>query len=78
MSQENVELQHRLTDAFNRRDFDAMLALTDKDVELIPRVGGWKVAMTATTESVAGGPTCSALSQTSASSFMRCKTWGEA
>ena len=40
MSQENVELQHRLTDAFNRRDLDAYLALTDEDIEAIPRVGG--------------------------------------
>ena len=40
MSQENVELQQRLTDAFNRRDLDAYLALTDEDIEAIPRVGG--------------------------------------
>ena len=33
---------------------------------------GWKAAITATTEPVAGGWTCSALSPTSASSFMRC------
>ena len=39
MSQENVELQHRLTDAFNWRDLDAYLALTDEDIESIPRVG---------------------------------------
>ena len=37
MSQENVELLHRGSDAFNRRDLDAYLALTDEDVELIPR-----------------------------------------
>ena len=37
MSQENVELQHRLTDAFNRRDLDAHLALMDDDVENVPR-----------------------------------------
>jgi hypothetical protein len=29
MSHENVELQHRSTDAFNRRDLDAFLRLTD-------------------------------------------------
>src|SRR4051794_41426438 len=40
MSHENLELQHRLTDAFNRRDLDAYLALTDEDIEAIPRVGG--------------------------------------
>ena len=32
MSQENVELTHRAFDAFNRRDLDASLALTDDDV----------------------------------------------
>jgi ketosteroid isomerase-like protein len=39
MSQENVELAYRLTDAFNRRDLDAYLDLTDEDVEAIPRTG---------------------------------------
>jgi hypothetical protein len=39
MSQEKVELQHRLTDAFNLRDLDAYLALTDEGVEAIPRMG---------------------------------------
>jgi ketosteroid isomerase-like protein len=33
MSQENVELVHRVFDAFNRRDLDAMLALIDDDME---------------------------------------------
>ena len=37
MSQENVELVYRALDAFNRRDLDASLALTDDDVEAIPR-----------------------------------------
>jgi ketosteroid isomerase-like protein len=37
MSQENVELTYRAADAFNRRDLDAHLALTDDDVEAIPR-----------------------------------------
>ena len=37
MSQENVELTHRATDAFNRRDLDAFLALVDDDVEYVPR-----------------------------------------
>ena len=37
MSQENVELHYRAMDAFNRRDLDAFLALTDDDVEAIPR-----------------------------------------
>ena len=37
MSQENLELAYRLTDAFNRRDLDALLALMDDDVELVPR-----------------------------------------
>jgi hypothetical protein len=39
MSQENVELQHRLTDAFNRRDLSTCLALMDEDVEGVPRAG---------------------------------------
>ena len=37
MSQENVELFYRAMDAFNRRDLDALLALMDDDVELVPR-----------------------------------------
>jgi hypothetical protein len=37
MSQENVELVRRAVDAFNRRDLDAFVALTDDDVEVIPR-----------------------------------------
>jgi ketosteroid isomerase-like protein len=36
MSQENVVLFHRAHDAFNRRDIDAFLALTDPDVEFTP------------------------------------------
>ena len=39
MSQENVELLRRATEAFNRRDLDASLTLTDDDVEVIPRAG---------------------------------------
>jgi ketosteroid isomerase-like protein len=38
MSQENVELTHRAFDAFNRRDFDALLALMDDDVEVFSRL----------------------------------------
>ena len=38
MSQENVELVWRLFDAFNRRDLDTYLALSDEDIEAIPRV----------------------------------------
>ncbi|MEK6250988.1 MAG: nuclear transport factor 2 family protein [Actinomycetota bacterium] len=38
MSQENVELVHRITAAINRHDIDAVLALTDPDVEFIPRL----------------------------------------
>jgi ketosteroid isomerase-like protein len=37
MSQENVNLVRRAVDAFNRRDIDAFLALTDDDIEVIPR-----------------------------------------
>jgi ketosteroid isomerase-like protein len=43
MSQENVEAHHRVTDAFNRRDLDALLALIDEDFEgasrLVPLEG---------------------------------------
>ncbi len=38
MSQENVELAHRLFDAVNRDDLDAALALMDDDVEAVPRL----------------------------------------
>ena len=36
MSQENVELLHRVNDAFNRRDLDAFLALNHAEVEFTP------------------------------------------
>jgi ketosteroid isomerase-like protein len=36
MSRENLELAHRMVDAFNRRDLDALLALMDDDVEGAP------------------------------------------
>jgi integrase/recombinase XerC len=36
MSQANVELQHLVIDAFNRRDLDAYLALADHHLELTP------------------------------------------
>jgi ketosteroid isomerase-like protein len=39
MSQENVELVYRTTDAINRRDLDASLAPMDDEVEVIPRAG---------------------------------------
>jgi ketosteroid isomerase-like protein len=35
MSHANVELAHRASDAFNRRDLDAMLALCDPEVEFV-------------------------------------------
>ena len=35
MSQENVELAYQASDAFNRRDLDALLALMDADVEYV-------------------------------------------
>ena len=43
MSQENVELTLRITDAFNRRDVDAAVALWDQE-------GVWYPAMEALTE----------------------------
>jgi ketosteroid isomerase-like protein len=36
MSKENVELNHRVIDAFNRRDLAAYLALSDPDLEFTP------------------------------------------
>ena len=36
MSQENVELTRRGFQAFNDRDLDALLALADDDVEIVP------------------------------------------
>jgi ketosteroid isomerase-like protein len=39
MSQENVELSHRVYDALIRRDLDALLALYDPDVEAEPTGG---------------------------------------
>jgi ketosteroid isomerase-like protein len=36
MSEENVELVYRAHDAFNRRDIDTFVALTDPGVELVP------------------------------------------
>jgi ketosteroid isomerase-like protein len=38
MSQENIELAYRAYDAFNRRDWDAFLALVDDDVEVESRL----------------------------------------
>jgi hypothetical protein len=38
MSQENVELALRAYDAFNRRDWDAFVALMDDDVEIVTRI----------------------------------------
>jgi ketosteroid isomerase-like protein len=38
MSQANVELALQAFDAVNRRDLDALLALTDDDVEIVTRI----------------------------------------
>jgi ketosteroid isomerase-like protein len=38
MSQENTELAYRSSEAFNRRDLDAVLALMDDDVEVVSRL----------------------------------------
>jgi hypothetical protein len=46
MSQENVELAHQAYDAFNRRDWDALLALMDDEIEVESRLvameGGYR------------------------------------
>ncbi len=38
MSQENVDLYLEMLDAFNRRDWDAFMARTDKDIEVESRL----------------------------------------
>jgi ketosteroid isomerase-like protein len=38
MSQENVDLVYRASDAFNRRDLEALLALADPEVEAHSRI----------------------------------------
>jgi hypothetical protein len=38
MSRENVELVLRAYDAFNRRDWDAFVALMDDEVEIVTRI----------------------------------------
>src|ERR1700704_334047 len=40
MSQENVEIAKRATDALNRRDWDAFLALVTADFEWLPAMAG--------------------------------------
>jgi ketosteroid isomerase-like protein len=35
MSQENVEITRRMVDAWNRRDLEALIALSDPDVEYV-------------------------------------------
>jgi hypothetical protein len=67
MSEENVELQHRVIDDFNRRDLDAYLALVDPDIEYLPRIreleGGGPYHGHAAIR--AGGRACSASPPTS-------------
>ena len=38
MSEENVQLAYRVADAFNRRDWDAFLALMDDEIEVESRL----------------------------------------
>ena len=38
MTQENVELVHRVADALNRREIDAALAIADPEIEYSPRL----------------------------------------
>jgi hypothetical protein len=38
MSEENVELVHRLADAFNQHDLDAFLGLIDPQAEFVSRI----------------------------------------
>ncbi len=40
MSQENVQLVRRLIDAFNRRNFDAVVEAFDPEIEVVTLVAG--------------------------------------
>ena len=40
MSEENVEIVRRLLEAVNRRDFDAMLATGDPEIEIVTLMAG--------------------------------------
>jgi hypothetical protein len=42
MSQENVELAYRALDAFNRREWDAFVALVDDEVDVESRLVGFE------------------------------------
>jgi hypothetical protein len=68
MSEEDVKTIYRGIEAFNRRDLDAFLALTDPDVELSSRLVEAEGAdpSAATTASGTGGRTSSASGRRSA------------
>jgi hypothetical protein len=72
MSQENVKLAYRATDAFNRRDLDAFLALMDDDVDAVSRIIAIEGGLQGHTESVAGGITGSTSGPTTTSRFSKC------
>ena len=79
MSQENVESFQRGTEAYNRRDVDALLTELDPDVEwhsalLIP-FGGEATVSRDTTASVRFSVRCMRLSPISTSTTRRSGTW---
>ena len=70
MSQENVELVYWVSDAFNQRDLDGVLALADPDIEYVPRIReleGGRSLPWPRLGSEAGGGACSRSPPTSAS-----------
>ena len=76
MTQENVELVHRVADALDRREIDAALAIADPEIEYSPCLVELEgAALTAaTTVSGAGGRAGSAPLQTSARRSRRSET----
>jgi hypothetical protein len=59
MSEENLDLTRALADAFNRRDWDAFLALADDGIEVESRLVGMEGAYRGTRDCVDGGTTSS-------------------
>jgi hypothetical protein len=76
MSGGNVELALRAYEAFNRRDWDAFVALMDVEVEVVTRIAAVEVAGGAGTGWAAGGRPCSRRFRTTTSRLSSCATWG--
>jgi ketosteroid isomerase-like protein len=74
MSQENVELAYRAYDAFNRRDWDAFLALMDEDIDVESRLVAMEAGITVTRACGAGGTTSSGPFRTTPLRLRNCAT----